>query len=530
MLFRSDVLKQNPNAMQLIQMCSLTTNTDIPMNLLKGGIKVVDWMTDNVALNNAVAKLRSLSLISANPDTGSLSMHPLVYKHAGTTLDAEAKQQLSEWLVEMVTSSFDFSEDRSVDQWMYERRVSSHTDCCFEILKSRMTPKEGALDPRTRNLAYGLAQAYSQLGDAETALEVYKLGLRDVDAESTTVDLATADMMNSYGIALRLRADLGQAEKQLTQAKRIMEKALPSLNPVEADGRKCKLLEVEQHLASILADKGQYGEAMKKLEHVLEKQGGQQALAELSASALKTQREIGLVLQQMGKLSEAKTTLELVYAAKKKKYHDHHPATLEAAHELATVHMEMGEYDKALKQFEQTLEKQEKSLGVSHHSTLDTLHSISRLYERQGRYKEALDKNEQVVNKLELVFKEAAHKHPWMLVVRSGMADIKLRQGRYPDALQDYTSVFDDFKERDMESNAWRTKTNIARVLRDTGKYDDALKACTEALDGLRKSPDGDPDFITAAEFCEATILERQGKFQEALKLYREVADRKSVV
>lgn len=43
-----DVLKQNPNAMQLIQMCSLTTNTDIPMNLLKGGIKVVDWMTGTV--------------------------------------------------------------------------------------------------------------------------------------------------------------------------------------------------------------------------------------------------------------------------------------------------------------------------------------------------------------------------------------------------------------------------------------------------------------------------------------------------
>ena len=446
-----------------------------------------------------------------------------MHEYAGITLDDKKRQQLSRWLVEMVTATFDFGDDRSADQWMYERRISPHTNRCFEILQTKLAPETGPLDPQIRELAYRLAQAYSQLGDVEKAMMVYELGLRGVEPQST-VDLMVADMMNSYGITLHLRAELEDAEMQHAQAKQIIENAPPSQDPLEEDSRKRKLLEVEQHLATILVDQEKYTDAIAKLEKVLETRRQQQAPGETSASTLKTQHEIGLVLQQMGKLAEAKRTFELVYEASERKYDDHHPTTLEAAHAIATVLEEMGEYDKALTQLEATLKKQEQYLGKGHYSTLDTLHSISSLYECQARYDEALQANQEVVDKLREVFREAADKHPWMLVVRSGMADIKLRQGKYDDALRGYTSVCEDFMERDMTSDAWRTKTNIARVLRDKGEYDAALAECQQALAGLQEARDGDPDFLTAAEFCKATILELQGRFGEALELYREVA------
>ncbi len=38
-------LELSPTAKELMQICSLMENTEIPMKLLKGGIGVVEWMT-----------------------------------------------------------------------------------------------------------------------------------------------------------------------------------------------------------------------------------------------------------------------------------------------------------------------------------------------------------------------------------------------------------------------------------------------------------------------------------------------------
>ena len=465
-------------------------------------------------------KLRSSSLISNDLKTGNLLIHSLLHEYAGTTFNDEKRQQLSRWLVEMVTATFVFGEKRNADQWMYERRISPHINRCFEILETKLVPETGPLDPQIRKLAYQLAQAYSQLGDVEKAVMVYELGLRGVEPQST-VDLMVADMMNSYGIILHLQAELDDAEKQHAQAKQILENAPPS--QLEEASRTRKLLEVEYHLATILVDQEKYTDAIKKLEEVLEAQQQQQAPGEISESTLKTQHQIGFALQQMGKLVEAKKAFELVYEVGERELDDDNPTTLEAAHAIATVLEEMGEYDKALEQLEATLKKQEY-LGKAHYSTLDTLHSISSLYECQARYDEAFQTNLEVVDKLKKMFGEAADKHPAMLVVRSGMADIQLRQSKYEEALKGYTSVCEDFMERDMISDAWRTRTNIARVLRDKGEYDAALVECEEALAALQEASNGDPDFVTAAEFCKATILELQGRYGEALELYHEVA------
>ncbi|KAK4113337.1 TPR-like protein [Canariomyces notabilis] len=470
------------------------------------------------AVHGAVAELHSLSLVSQDPNSGSLSIHSLVHKYAGTTVKHQEKKQLSQWAVEMVTATFDFGHNRSADQWTYERSILPHVNRCFAILLSDLTPGEGPLDVQTRKLAYRLAQTYSQLGQMKGATTLYELALRDLELRSTS-DSAVIDVMNSYGICLRLEAKYEDAAKWHARAKEFIENAPPSWELSIGGSKRLKMLETELNLAAISLDQGRHGDAKKELERILEQQ--QEELGESDVATVKTQWQLAQVLYLMGNLGNALERFRFVYESRKNRYGDHHPTTLEAAHSISTVLEEMGEYLKALALLREVLEKQTSCLGTTHYSTLKTKNTIASLYECQGLYDEALRMSRQVMKELEDVLGTAAN-HPWLLRVRCGVADVELRLGKYEDARKNYTAAYEGFTTRGMMGDAWPTQINITRVLRDIGQYDAAFIRCEEALEELQKNPDIDRRFVSVAKFCKATILELQGRYEEALQLYAE--------
>lgn len=65
-------LELSPTAKELMQICSLMDNTDIPMNLLKGGIGVVEWMTGMFGLRR-----RQTELPISNSNQTALPSTPL---------------------------------------------------------------------------------------------------------------------------------------------------------------------------------------------------------------------------------------------------------------------------------------------------------------------------------------------------------------------------------------------------------------------------------------------------------------------
>lgn len=492
------------------------------------GTRVLTWhhyIKDITVLNSAVENLCSFSLLSKDPVTLDLSMHSLLHSYASTTLDVdnEQKRRLSQLLVEMVTASLRFGQEKEVKQWKYEMRISQHINRCCDILQSELATRRGPLHLKDRKALYLLAQAQSQMGEMNRAVALYELGLRDCADVQSASNLMTADMMNSYGMVLRLQARYDSSETHHMQAKEIIEGMPPS--ELTENAKQQKLLEIEQHLAAILVGRQAYRGAKDKLDKVLVKQQQQQTTSEISASALKTQLEIGRVLQLMGKLGDARAVFELVRKVSTAQNSDCHPTTFEAAHALATVLQELGEYDKSLKLLEETLEKQKESPGEGHYSTLDTMHSISNLYERRGQYDKALRMSEQVLTALEVVLPDSGGTHPWMLVVRSSVADIKLRQGEYESALKSYRDIFHGCTARGLKTDASRTQINIARTFRDMGEYDQALQDCEEALEGLGSGLDEDPEYVATAQFCKASILELQGRFREAQELYEHVVD-----
>lgn len=431
----------------------------------------------------------------------------------------------------MVTGAFNFGQGRDKNRWTYELSILPHASRCSNMLQSKLAPKVGPLDVETRHLTFRLAQVYSQLGHVQDVAALYELGLRDVEPQSTSDPAVVIDMMNSLGISLRLQAKYSEATEWHVRAKEFAEKAPPSSDPHMGDcKRQLKALEAELHMAGILMDQSRYVDAKEELKRVLKKQQSleQQREIDIDDVALtlkvKTQYELGKVLQQLGELDQALEEFELVYESRKKSLGENDPMTLEAAHFIAMVQEERGQYQDSLAWHQMILEKRTEYLGEGHYSTLDTMNGIASLHEREGRYDEALQIYREVKEKLEVIFLGAALDHPWLLRVRHSMADTELRLGKYAEALEGYTSVYQGFKARDMmANNAWPTQTNIARVLRDVGKYDAAFRNCDEALQGLQKES-GDPAFVTVAEFCKATILERQGKFEEARALYSKIA------
>jgi tetratricopeptide (TPR) repeat protein len=417
---------------------------------------------DREAIRKAIVDLRSYSLVFQSVKDRSLSIHSLVHKYAGTALlsDEDARLGLARRVIEVVVAAFDLGKSigsEDADSWTHKLRILPHASHCSEILQFDLAPPAGrALDAETRRLTYRLAQGFSQLGHVQGVNALYELGLRGVEPSSAPAgDLAeVVDMMNSFGVSLRLQADYDEATAWHERAKDFIEKMPP--DPCRGGREKgIRVLEVERYMAAILIDQELFEAAKIGLERVLERQRLQRELHihknqdkenrndnttnngndNATALEIQTQHDLGEILQALGLREQALEKFQLVHEYRRKKHGDNDAATLEAAHSVAMILEEKGQYSESLALHQENLGRRKRYLGEGHYSTLDTMDSIASVYERQGQYEASLQQYREVLVKLERILFGAAADHPWLLRVRSSLADVELRQGLFAEAL-----------------------------------------------------------------------------------------------
>jgi tetratricopeptide (TPR) repeat protein len=117
--------------------------------------------------------------------------------------------------------------------------------------------------------------------------------------------------------------------------------------------------------------------------------------------------------------------------------------------------------------------------------------------------------------------------HQSTLTTRDNMAGVLSNQGKYDEALQAYQEVFD--KRKDLlgpeHPSTLTTQNNMAGVLSYLGKYEEALQAYEEIFDKEKDLLGPEHPNTLTARHNMASVLSKQGKYEEALQAYQEVFD-----
>ena len=101
--------------------------------------------------------------------------------------------------------------------------------------------------------------------------------------------------------------------------------------------------------------------------------------------------QLGVLLQKMGKLEEARLLFEEAVQARKETLGHRHPSTLISISNLGLLLKAMGKPDEARPLYEEALQASKETLGDRHPSTLISIYNLADLLEDQGKIAEAVD-------------------------------------------------------------------------------------------------------------------------------------------
>ncbi|KAK5202618.1 Gluconate transport-inducing protein required for gluconate-H+ symport [Exophiala xenobiotica] len=168
---------------------------------------------------------------------------------------------------------------------------------------------------------------------------------------------------------------------------------------------------------------------------------------------------------------------------------------------------------------------EEKSSGIQRWT--DGLHQIAVTLFRQGKFEEAVILHRKVVNKRQQLF---GADHPDALESANNLALVLEQQGKYEEAEGMHNQTLDLRKKALGEKHpstlasmnnlavvlSTTSMDNLAVVLRQQGKYEDAEQMQRQTLD-LREKVLGEehPSTLTSMNDL-AEVLQQQGKYKEA--------------
>ncbi|KAF3259719.1 hypothetical protein TWF192_010574 [Orbilia oligospora] len=502
--------KLTREAKNMIQLLSLMGNEDIPYKFLEAGREVVNWMgSTRNALNKTIGELLSLRLISERHDNGYY-IHPLVHRWVRDYTD-NATFKNSLLVVNIVTSTFVFGDGRTQSQSAYQYRILPHIECCSEIFFKYLAPQSGAaVNEKSKRIAYNLARMYTNLGNIPKSSAIYERSLQNATGHPSCLELK---MMDALGVSLRLQGEYDKALRWCTRA----------LDGTKSQGGNdsSESLIITTHIAAILRARGDYSESIARYRWVLERQ--EEKIGYLHPQTLETRHQLAGALISSAEYVEALDLLEQVQEEKEKRLGKYHPSVLEIVDNIATILEAQGSYDEALRYYKLAYETRAHILGENHYSTLGSKSGIACIYERLGQYEECLAQYGGVLEQLESMF-GVGEDHPWVLRTFSNIADVLACLGRYNEAEKLYRKAYVGLRRLPMRVDGEiQIAEKISRLLRDQGRYKEALQWSKEVELGYQKEQGEGSELLLAAKSCTASIHALEGDYETALDIYGQV-------
>ncbi len=238
---------------------------------------------------------------------------------------------------------------------------------------------------------------------------------------------------------------------------------------------------------------------------------------------------LGLVLRDLGNLSEAESLLREALESNKKSFEPGHPEIAKKQSNLALVLRDLGNLPEAESLLREAFESDKKSFEPGHpeiakkQSNLAlVLRDLGNLPEAESLMREALESDK----------KSFEPGHLSIAISQSNLAMVLKDLGNLPEA----ESLLREALESDKKSfepghpSIAKRQSNLANVLRDLGKLPEAEMLLREALESLKKSLGAEHPHVAIAQSNLALVLRDLGNLPEAESLLREAleSDKKS--
>jgi tetratricopeptide (TPR) repeat protein len=435
------VERAHPAAAELLCLCAFLYADEIPEELIVEGAAHLGPVLQPVAadpyqLDQAIAALRTFSLVQRQPETHMLSVHRLV--------QAVLKEQL---------------EPASMRLWA-ERAVRA-VHAAFPQVEFAAWPRCECYVPH--------AQVCRLLID--------QVGIHTAEA---------AQVLQKAGAYLRDRGRYAEAKPFLEQALAIQEQQ-PEPDPLA-------LATTLNHLGGLYWNLGKYGQAEPLQERALAIR--EQQLGPAHSHTAESLNDLAVLYWCQGKYGQAEPSWERALAIRDQQLGPDHPDTAESLINVGFAYRRQGKYEQAEPLLQRALLICEQQVGPDHPMTAVCLSNVGELHLKQGKYEQA---EPLLQRSLAICEQQLGPDHLYLTMSLGGLAALYREQGKYEQAeplLQRALAICEQQVGPDHYSTA-NCLQEMALLYREQGKFEQAESLLQRAL-LIRKEQLGPDHPLTA--------------------------------
>lgn len=328
------VEQNNKAASELLRFCAFLHPNAIPEEIFIEGAVHLGPLLQNVAadaikFNEAVKELLRFFLMRRDPDTKTLSMHPLVQTVLKDAMDETMYRQWAERAVRAVNEVFP---DSSALTWSRCQRYLPNAQICAKIIE-----QENITLPEAVRLLSNVARYLQDRALYPLAEPLYQQAVTVSKQVWGTDSSDTAWSLTNLVGLWRFQGKYAQAEPLAEQALAIREQQLGA-----------------EHLDTA------------------------QSLHDLAA-----------VYYAQGKYKLAEPLYQKVLRIREQQLGPEHPDAISSLNNLALLYQSEGKYAQAESLYQRALAFREQQLGPSHQHIAISLNNLAVLYQLQKKYMQA---------------------------------------------------------------------------------------------------------------------------------------------
>jgi tetratricopeptide (TPR) repeat protein len=241
---------------------------------------------------------------------------------------------------------------------------------------------------------------------------------------------------------------------------------------------------VQQEIADLLLDQGQYQEAEKLLRKLLDLR--MRMLGPEDSGTVRTRANLAAASLKLGNAAEAERQYREVIKITEKVAGPEALATLIARGGLANALDDQERYAEAEAEYRQVLALREKRLGPEDRDTLLSRHNLATSLSRQDKHAEAEMEFRRV---LALRQKVLGPEHPDTLLTRVNLANVLTKQQKFREAESEYRGIIplDEKVLGPRHPDTLSLYFNFALSLARAGKLQEARPFARKAVQGAQE-------------------------------------------
>jgi tetratricopeptide (TPR) repeat protein len=346
--------KENPRALELLNLIAFLAPDDIPRDLLE---------TDAMDLNQRIKGLRRYSLIQAKD--GMISIHRLLQRIVREKLSREEQDRYAEQAVDLVESAFPNPADHT--NWPQCAKLLPHVVSTTGFAENRQVGFYA-----TARLLNDAGYYQWRLARLPDALALFERSLHLAEKLHGPDSALVAIRANNIGQVLRMQGDLNGALQHAQRALAIDEKVYGPEHPeVAIDAN---------NVGTILQAQGDLQGALRHTQRALaidEKVYG----PEHPQVAIRA-NNIGRILQDQGDLDGALQYAQRALSIDEKLYGPDHPEVATDIACLGTILLDLGKLDNALPLLERAFRVYTSIFGPDHPDTKTAANNLRNLQQK----------------------------------------------------------------------------------------------------------------------------------------------------